>query len=790
MELGFFNFFNFSLVSENFARRIIYMKRRILISLSSLVFTLCATGQNGNKKEHNNMNDIVPKDLIPDAPVLNVEEAIKAFTIQEGFTIEAVVAEPLVDKPVALDFDARGRMWVCEMRGYMSDIDGTEEETPMGRIVILEDSNKDGQVDKRTVFLDKILLPRTIAVVADGVLIGDHNSLYHVARNGDQPAGELKVIDEKYSAGGNVEHKPNGMITALDNWMYNAKSGFRYQWKNGELKKEPTLFRGQWGITQDNWGHLYYNSNSTMLIGDRFAPNLLHGNSKVKIKQNISRRVGNNNVYPGRITPGLNRAYISKLNGYKNNIISPENFKLLKCTAACGPVIYRGDNFPAKFQGMAFVAESGAQLIKAVALDRKKGDIKGSHPYKKSEFLTSTDERFRPVNLYNAPDGSLYVLDMYHGIIQHKTYMTSYLRRQTLSRNLDKPGLGHGRIYRIRAVDRPLTPVPDLENANQEQLVKALKSENGLHRDIAQRRLVAMANSLSSGVRSLLEDTQAPLASRAQALWTLEGVGALETKDISTAFAANSPKLMQTGMYAALSLSETDRQALLPEIIKVANDPATLPYKTRLLASIPTEEAQEALVALLKKNGKNKMARMAAISGLEDTAELFKKVNKKRYSARDFNDLLNQSAKEPKKVAAAEDILKGDHLKSYKRGESLYVNCMACHGADGAGLANLGPLLDQSNWVTEDPEDLTKVLLFGLQGPIKINGKMFTSAAVMPGLAQNDAMKDQDLADIITYIRHAWSNRASQVKAADVTKIRNAHKGQGVMSAADFPAKQ
>ena len=777
------------------------MTRTLLTSLSLLALTLSAVAQKGDRKEHNNMNDIVPSDIIPPAPVLSVEEALKAFSIQEGFEIESVAAEPHVDKPVALAFDKRGRMWVCEMRGYMPSIDGEEEGIPMGRITILEDTDGDGKVDDRKVFLEKLHLPRTIALVDGGVLVGDQTQLYFIERDGDQAKGELQVIDAEYAKGSNVEHKPNGMITALDNWMYNAKSNFRYQWRDGKLTKDKTLFRGQWGITQDDWGRLFYNSNSTMLLGDRFQPNLLTGNSKVKLKASLSTWVGNNLVYPGRITPGLNRAYISKKNGYKNNILDPKTYKLIKCTAACGPVIYRGDQFPSQFKGTAFIAESGAQLVKAISISRKKGRLSGSHTYKNSEFLTSTDERFRPVNIYNAPDGSLYLLDFYHGIIQHKTYMTSYLRRQTLSRGLEGPGLGHGRIYRIKAANRPLSPVLNLENATTQQLVDTLKSESGSNRDLAQKTIVdRQITDSAASLRELLA-SNAPAVSKAHALWTLEGLSLLNPSDLASTLGSDDEDLVVTSLYATLSLSDKERTQLLPEIEKVADNPATAPVKARVLAQTPSEDAHQKLVKLLKKfkkkpkNQKEPTAAMAAIAGLGKTSLLFQEVNKGSYKEKEFNKLLVASTKDVEKKVDPEKILKGDHLASYKRGKEMYSGraaCIGCHGADGAGLPNLGPTLDKSDWVTGDHNDLAKVLLYGLQGPIKINGEMFTPQAFMPGLAQNSTITDQDLADIMTFLRHGWNNRAGQVTKGEVAKIRKEtkHLTGTMMKAEDFPAKQ
>lgn len=767
---------------------------------ASLAFTMSLSGlhaQNGDNKKHKSMDDIVPPEMIPTAPVLGIEDALKSFTIQDGFVIEAVAVEPLVDKPVAITFDHQGRIWVTEMRGYMSDIDGTQEAEPMGRIAILEDTDNDGQVDKRTTFLDNLLLPRSLALVPGGILYADQNKLYFVERDGDQPRGEAIVVDDSYSKGANVEHKPNGMMPNIDNWFYNAKCAYRYKWTNGKLTKEPTSFRGQWGITHDDLGRLFYNSNSTLLVGDRVLPNLIAGNNTVKMKTSIASKLGTNAVYPGRITPGLNRAYISTHNGYPQNTIDPKSFKLVNATGACGPVIYRGDQFPSEWNGRAFVCESAAQLVKAIDVQAKYGKLSGSHPLKKREFLTSTDERFRPVNAYSAPDGSLYIVDFYHGIIQHKTYMTSYLRRQTLSRGLEGPGLGHGRIYRIRAKGQPLKPMVNLKKLDDSQLVSVLNSPNGVHRDLAQKEIIdrnetfssLQINKITPQLRELLINS--PNTAKIHAIWTLEGIGKLNSTDIIQILQSKDDELISSVLYASLSVSDEERLKLIPTLLKIKPTSMTLPYITRVLASVKSSEAQSALVNLLKKSGKEAFVREAAIAGMSKTAALFISANADVYSDKQFDQWLKKSAAGPAKEINPSKLLKGTHLASHKRGKTLYEGraaCIGCHGSDGAGLPNLGPTLDSSDWVTGDQNRLIKILFHGLQGPITINGKKFAPQAFMPGLAQNPTISDQDLTDIATYLRSGWSNRSTQVTLDSVKKIRKAtqeRKGQ-MYSESDF----
>lgn len=743
------------------------------------------------------MDEIVPEKLIPPAPVLTVDQALKAFTIEKGFVIEAVVAEPLVEKPVALAFDNKGRMWVCEMRGYMPNIDGTDEDKPTGRIAILEDTNGDGKADKRTTFLDKLVLPRAIALVPGGILFGDQDKLYFVARDGDKPKGEPVVVDKSFAPGGNVEHKTNGLMLNIDNWMYNAKSNARYKFIPGENKviKESTNFRGQWGISRDNFGRIFHNSNSTLLIGDRVLPNLLLGNKTVKMKTSISGRAGDNRVHPGRVTPGLNRAYISSLNGYSSNTIDPKTFKLINATGACGPVIYRGNNFPTSLNGHAFICESAAQLIKMIDVEAKDGGLKGSHPLKDHEFITSTDERFRPVNLYNAPDGSLYLLDMYHGIIQHRTYMTSYLRKQTLSRGLEGPGYGHGRIYRIRAADKSPTKVTDLSKTDIPGLIEHLSNPIGAIRDLAQKELVDRKSDPAPIAATLAKGSDNPVTAM-HLIWTLEGLGALQADHLKGALASTSDELVSSALYAALSLPDSELTKLTTTVAAVSAKPMTLPYQARVLAATHSSSAQEALVKILNAHPKVSFLREAAISGLGGNAQLFDKVNKGRFSDKTFDKWLAESKRGPQKEIDPTTLIKGDHLVSFKRGEKLYSTtaaCIGCHGADGAGLENLGPQLDHSDWVTGSEDRLVKILLHGLTGPIKVNNKTFTPLAFMPGLGQNPIIKDQDIADISTFIRANWSNRAAQVTKDTVTKTRDATKGRSsgqMYMQADFPVKK
>lgn len=736
-----------------------------------------AYAQSGNRKEHHTMDPVVPANLIPAAPVLSPAEAVKTFEIAPGFVIEPFATEPLVEKPIALDFDPAGRAWVVEMIGYMMDLDGKDENVPQGRIVVLEDTNNDGNADKRTVFLEKILLPRAVAVYPDGILFIDDHDLKWIKRDGLKPVGEAVVAAPKFIEAGNVEHKVNGLVRNLDNWHYNAKSGKRVRRDGEKWIVESTPFRGQWGIAQDNYGRLFHNNNSTFLFGDFLAPNLLEGNPGVNLKVKDSFQLGPNNTYPIRVTPGVNRGYIQKTNGYDTDTLDPKTFKLLMTTASAGPTIYRGTNFPKEWLGRGFTPESVVNLVKAIQIDESSNKLSGSHPLEKKEFLASTDERFRPVNMYNAPDGSLMILDMYHGIIQDRFFMTSYLRAQYASRKLDGPAIGHGRIWRVRATSGKLEKIVDISSMNNEALVKQLAHPNGWHRDIAQRVLVDRKDaSAVSLLEQVIVRSDNPLA-QIHALWTLEGLGKLSAAHVTMALTnAKDPKVIVSALWAASKLSTAELTAAAPAIIALS--PKTEEqkiYLARVLGSIGSPEAFEKLLGLLKANSKNTFLRAAAFAGLDHQELAFKKYSDGKFDDKSFFTLLDQGAAAAGKAIVSGAGLKGEHLASFNRGKAYYSGaaaCFGCHGSAGEGVPNLGPPLDESEWVTGDPDRLVKILLHGMTGPVTVAGIEYKPTADMPGLMQNTLLKDSDIADIATYIRHEWSNKASAIKAESVTKLR------------------
>jgi glucose/arabinose dehydrogenase len=523
------------------------MIKRFATAILPLLLASIASvhAQQGDKKGETNQPLRVAREKIPPAPALSPDEALKTFKLQPGFRMELVASEPLVEAPIAMAFDPDGRIWVVELRGYMPNLDGVGEQNIPGRIVILEDTNHDGRMDKRTVFLDNLIMPRALALVRGGALVAEPPRLWFCRdTDGDGKCDQKTEVAADYGDQKNPEHTANGLVLDRDNWIYNLSHPYRYRFSRGEWIRQPDVNRAQWGLAQDDFGRLFYTSNSDQLRGDLVPSQYLKGRPPGAKPSAIAAKIASDQtVWPGRVNPGVNR-------GYEPDTLRPDG-TLWKFTAACGTSIYRGDLFPADFYGNAFVCEPAGNLVRRNLLLEQDGLITATNAYFNSEFLTSTDERFRPVNTYTGPDGALYIVDMYRGLLQHRLYVTTYLRKQAEERGLDKP-LDQGRIYRVVPENKPRGKPPASTKASDEQLVRTLSHPNGWWRDTAQRLLIERGSSAVVPELKQIVHASPNMVTRLHALWALEGMEQLDSDLISTALLDSAPKIRA----AAVRISE------------------------------------------------------------------------------------------------------------------------------------------------------------------------------------------------------------------------------------------
>jgi putative membrane-bound dehydrogenase-like protein len=420
---------------------------------------------------------------------LSPQQSAAALRTRKGLAVDLVAAEPLVGSPVAIDFGPDGRLWVAEMYDYPSGLDGKFQ--PGGRVRVLEDTDGDGIFDKSTVFLDNIPFPTGITVWRKGVLVcAAPDILYAEDTKGD---GKADVVKKLYSGFGtdNYQARVNSLQYGLDGWVYGScgmfggriKShltgktlnlgdrDFRIKPDTGEI--EPATGRTQQGRVRNDWGDWFGCDNSELCRHYVLADHYLRRNPHVAF---------NDTAVHVADYPDWNRVYPAT---------QPRLFKLSgpagRVTAACGMGVYRDDLLP-DLRGDVLTCEPANMLVTRLKLTPRGSTFSGRRApdEMQSEFLASTDNWFRPVQVRTGPDGALWVVDMYRFVIEHPRWIPP----EDL-KNLDvRAGADRGRIYRVRPADAKLRAVPRLDKLDTAGLVAALDTANGTLRDLATQMLL------------------------------------------------------------------------------------------------------------------------------------------------------------------------------------------------------------------------------------------------------------------------------------------------------------
>jgi len=711
-------------------------------------------------------DDPIDNKLIPPSPILNRKQALNSFDLEEGFTIQLVAAEPTIQAPVVAHFDYDGQLWVLTMPSYMQDTAGTDENQPTGQLMKLLDKDQDGYYEEKELKIDSLVLPRAFKILKDGILLAEPPMLYYYP----MAPGKLHkrmVVDTAYdNQGGDVEHKPNGLYWNLDNWIYNAKSARKYKWdSSGTWVSDSTEFRGQWGISGDDKGRLYYNHNSAALLADDLMPDWLDPNpyytNKSKGVMSVSRT--DNKVNSSRINPGVNRAYLK-------DVLDPTG-KLNEMTAACAALIYRDQQFPSSYYNSYFVCEPAANLIQRLTIKEDLfGMLQVSRPDSTKEFLRSSDERFRPVYLIDGPDGCIYVVDMYRGIIEHKTYLTPYLKRQIAYRQLQTP-LDLGRVYQIchqgkKEFSIGLSAKPD------SSLVSFLSHPSAYYRDRARELLIQRQAINTQSQLHHAFDLAGDYRIQASILWTLEGLGLMDAHLIEKAIGKKNKQLNLSILKLlenypienkipqwldSLCTNKNLKLAALPIIQKQLVHSA---YYFQWLNRLETEYNQEDII---------KDAIILTVKGQEQ-----KYIPYSKYLKPELNAIINKKK-----------MMQSLHLKlnpavwsAILGGYDLFqVHCGTCHGKSGEGITGLAPTLIESDWVNGEEDRLIGIVLDGLKGPILVNDKPFGSeSTLMPGHRQQTILTDQKLADILTFIRGVFGHLEEPLSRQKVNTVREVTK--------------
>ncbi|MFC7337861.1 discoidin domain-containing protein [Haloferula chungangensis] len=686
-----------------------------------------------------------PGDKVYQSDFLSKEEALESIELPDGYHLELLLSEPLVEEPVMTAWDGNGAMYVVQMRTYMQDIDASGEKEPTSIITRHVDTNGDGTYDKHSIFAKDLKLPRFVLPLDDRVIVGITDTLdlwTYRDSNGDGVSDEVEKIYEGGRRGGNMEHQPSGLTWALDNWMYLTYEAKRYRFTDGKfVVQDIPRGSGQWGLTQDDWGRLYYSDAGGEKPAITFQQPIVYGALNLSGQEESGFR----DVFPIAEVPdvqaGLRRVGPNGgLNGF---------------TGTAGQSIFRGDRLPEDLRGDLLIPEPVGRMIRRAKVDRSQAKTVLRNATPGTEFIRTRDVNFRPVWTATTPGGQLAIVDMHRGIIQqgHWTRRGSYLREVIQKWKLDK-NIGKGRIYRLVHKDFKAGPQPRMLDEKTSELLAHLSHPNGWWRDTAQR-LIILREDRESVVPQLQEMARKDPSElgRLHALWTLEGIGNLEAALVIEAL-NDSDSIVRT---SAIRMAEP---------FMATNDPQVI---AAFESGLP--EDPEMLVQLINSISASGTTAPEWLSLSKLIEEKFGDVEVIREVLR-----LREEVTRDARLAMERQQEGAQFAESMQRGEAIYRQlCFSCHGEDGHGTpipgragAKLAPSFTGSPRVLGTGDSAVLVLLNGLTGPI--DGK--TYEGLMVPMANND---DQWIADAVTYLRNSFDNEASMVSPERVAELRKQH---------------
>jgi mono/diheme cytochrome c family protein/glucose/arabinose dehydrogenase len=678
-------------------------------------------------------------------PILSPADEARRIWMPPGFRLEAVLAEPDIEEPAQIAFDGNGRMFVLEIRGYMQDADATGELDPVGRVSMHEDKNGDGVYETHHVFVDKLVFPRFVMPFGkDTILTKESNSddvWKYTDTNGDGTADRKELFATGLGRLLNVEHQEASFTWGMDNWIYSTVNSVRIRWTPKGVLREPTGSNGgQWGITQDNYGKMMFQAGASGMPGYFQFP-IHYGNF----------------TYADQFEPDLTITWgapvlIADMQGGMNAVRMPDG-SLARATGAAGNAVFRGDRLPKDLIGDYFYGEVVGRIVRRLRPVKEEGLTQMRHVYPLSEFMRATDPLFRPVDVKTAPDGTMYITDMYRGIVQESQWSGpgTYLRKRIEQYGLDKI-VRHGRIFRLtyEGMGRR-TEQPRMLDETPAQLVEHLKDANGWWRDTAQQLLVLKQDrSVVPALKAMTGDTGNQLG-RIHALWTLEGLGAADAALVRALMKDGDPQIRIQALRASETLYKAGEKTLAADYASLAKD-ADTDVVIQALLTLNTMKVADAKAVMQAALDTNKA------KGVQLVANTI--VNPAMFAGRGGGlDSLAAPTFPPEEQAMID------------KGRQIYGEvCFACHGDDGRGtpapgIGTLAPPLASSPRVLGHPEYVIKALLHGLTGPI--DGANYPDVMVPMGMNN-----DEWVASITSYVRTAFGNRVSTVSASDVARVR------------------
>jgi mono/diheme cytochrome c family protein/glucose/arabinose dehydrogenase len=684
----------------------------------------------------------------PPLQPLSPADQQKKFWLPPGFKLEPVLTDPEIQEPAQIAFDGNGRMFVLELRGYMQDADGGGTLDPVGRISLHEDKNNDGVYEAHHVFVDKLIFPRFVMPFGGNAVLSKESNADEVWKYTDTDNDSIADKRELFASGMgrvmNVEHQESGLTWGLDNWIYSTINPVRLKWTPSGVLREPTGSNGgQWGVTMDNYGKMWFQAGASGMPGYFQLP-VAYGNF----------------TNPEQFEPDLNITWgapvmIADMQGGMPSVRMPDG-SLARATGSAGNDVYRGDRLPKDMIGDYFYGEVVARIVRRLRPVTTEGLTQLQNVYPFAEFIRSTDPLFRPVDLTTAPDGTLYITDMYRGIIQESQWSGpgTYLRQRIDQYALDKI-VKRGRIWRLtyEGMGRR-TGQPKMLTETPAQLVGHLSDANGWWRDTAQQLLILKQDKSVVPALQKLARSPGDQLGRIHALWTLDGLAATDATLVRQLMQDRDPQIRIQSIRVSETLYKGGDTSLAADFKRLSTD-GDADVVMQSLMTMNTLKVPDAAATLKATQAKNKAKGVQLVA----------------------SSILNPSAGRGRGgFIEAAVALSPDEMAVVDKGREIFTQvCFACHGEDGNGgrvpgsgnAPLMGPPLARSPRVVGPSDYVVKVLLHGVTGPL--DGITYPDAMIAMG-----TQSDEWIAAIGSYIRNAFGNRAALISAADVARVRAA----------------
>ncbi|MBI3839068.1 MAG: HEAT repeat domain-containing protein [Planctomycetia bacterium] len=580
-----------------------------------------------------------PKNLeaeLPRIPPHEPADALSTFQVLHGFRIEQVAAEPLVNSPVAAEFDENGRLYVVEMRDYSE-----QDKERLGQIRLLEDADGDGRFDKATIFVEKLSWPTAVACFDGGIFVGAApDILYLKDTNGDGKADVEKVVFTGFGRS-NVQGLINSFHWGLDNRIHGATSSagglitrpdvpdakglalngrdFSFDPRTLEMRAESG--GAQHGMTFDDWGRKFVCSNSDhiqmVMFEDRYLarnPSVAAPSARVSIAADGPQAevFRTSPLEPWRIVRTRLRVTGAAVGPVEGGGRAGGYF-----TGATGTTIYRGDAWPPEYVGQSFTGDVGSNIVHRKVLESNGVGFIAKRADPAHEFVSSSDNWFRPAQFFNAPDGTLYIIDVYREVIEHPLSLPPEIKKF-----LDlTSGRDRGRIYRLLPPGFAQKPRPRLQRASTAELVAELENRNGWHRDTAARLLFERHDPAAIPLLEKLAAESTFPQARMHAMYALAGLRALSPAVVLARLNDEQPRVREHAVRLSEGLAN-DSAETRSALYALADDPdVRVRYQLAFtLGEVKDPARNAALARIARRDATDSSIRLAVFSSLSEGA--------------------------------------------------------------------------------------------------------------------------------------------------------------------------